>query len=194
MPGQNSASRYTSAAIVLHWLIALLMLLACLIFWFIEDIPEDYIRPAIDTHKSLGITVLGLAIMRLLWRYTHPAPALPDDLPLWEQLGAKAAHIGLYLLIFLLPLSGWLHDSAWKKAADFPMELFYLVPWPRIPWIMNQPPELKEQLHAIFGIAHEYLGYALYALVFLHIAGAFKHQFLDKKDFLSRMWWSKKAL
>ncbi len=179
--------RYTRIAIILHWIIALLIVTNVTIVWTVDLFPDSFTRPMIDTHKSIGITVLGLAIMRLLWRATHPAPPLPALYPPWERVSAHAAHAFLYFLIFAIPLSGWMHDSAWKDAASHPMTLFYLIPWPRIGVIMHQDPAIKENLHNAFGALHTWLGYVLYGLLALHIGGALKHQFLDKEPELQRM-------
>lgn len=179
--------RYTGIAITLHWLVATLILANVLLIWTVDYWPEDWTRPVINTHKSIGITVLGLAVMRLLWRLTHPAPPLPADYKPWESRAAHLAHALLYALIFLLPLSGWLHDSAWKAAAEHPMKLFGLVPWPRIGWVMEQPAEKKEALHDFFGLLHALFAYALYVLFVLHVGGALKHQFIDRHRELQRM-------
>ena len=101
--------------------------------------------------------------------------------------GAHAAHGVLYALILMLPLSGWMHDSAWKDAATHPMTLYGAVPWPRIGWITNLEPVQKEQLHELFGWFHTAFGYVLYGVLFLHVAGALKHQWLDKEPELQRM-------
>jgi cytochrome b561 len=98
------------------------------------------------------------------------------------------AHGLLYVLIFLMPFSGWLHDSAWKDAITHPMQLFGLVSWPRISFIMNLDPVIKETLHDVFGAIHEWAGFTLYALFALHVAGALKHQWRDKQKELQRMW------
>ena len=159
------SERYTRTAIVLHWVIALLIVVNVVLALSADALPDDWVRPVIDTHKSIGITVLGLGLMRLLWRFTHRPPALPAAYPHWERLGAHAAHAALYGLILALPLSGWLHDSAWKDAATHPMHLFGLVPWPRVGWVMDLDPALRETLHDRFGDLHAWFGYALYAPV-----------------------------
>lgn len=182
-----SETRYTRPAIILHWLIALLMAVNIALILLVERFPEDWIRPVIDTHKSLGITVLGLVLLRILWRFTHRPPAMPPSYGPLERFGAHAAHFGLYALMLLLPLSGWMHDSAWKDAATHPMQLFGLVPWPRIGWIMGIAPDTKEMLHDVFGAMHEWAGYVLYVLFALHVLGALKHQWIDKERELQRM-------
>jgi cytochrome b561 len=180
--------RYTRVAMVLHWAIAILMVLNIAAILLVESFPETWVRPAVDTHKSIGITVLGLVILRILWRVAHTPPPLPDDYPRWEKSTAHAVHLVLYALIIALPLSGWLHDSAWKAAAQFPMQLFYLVPWPRLPFIVNMEPAAKEQFHIVTGLVHVWLGYILYGLFALHVGAALKHQFIDRKPELQRMW------
>ncbi len=180
-------ARYTRTAIVLHWLIALLIVVNVVLALSADHLPDDWARPAIDTHKSIGITVLGLAILRLLWRMTHRAPPLPRDYPGWERIAAHGAHFLLYVLLFALPLSGWIHDSAWKDAANFPMKLFGLVPWPRVGWVMDVEPVARERLHDQFGALHEWFGYVLYGLFTLHVVGALKHQWLDRRPEMQRM-------
>ena len=187
MPLMPLESRYTRVAIVLHWLIAVLIAINVTLALSADHLPDDWVRPVIDTHKSIGITVLGLAVMRLLWRLTHRPPALPQRYPRWERIGAHAAHTLLYVLIFALPLSGWLHDSAWKDAATHPMTLFGLIPWPRIGWVMDLDASLKERMHDRFGLLHTWFGYGLYVLFALHVLGALKHQWLDREPELQRM-------
>lgn len=180
-------SRYTRTAIVLHWLIAFLISANLLLIWFVNYFPEERIRLVIDSHKSIGITVLGLVILRLLWRFAHPPPALPASHKPWERRASHATHILLYAVMFMMPLSGWMHDSAWKDAATHPMQLFGLVPWPRMGWIMNIEPATKEMLHDAFGALHSATAWLLYGLFLLHVGGALKHQFIDKEAELQRM-------
>jgi cytochrome b561 len=182
-----SASRYTRTAVVLHWLIALLIIVNVVLGLSADSLPDDWVRPVVDTHKSIGITVLGLALLRVLWRVSHQPPPLPREFPSWERSAAHLAHFLLYLLMIGLPLSGWLHDSAWKDAATHPMRLFNLFQWPRIGYVMSLDPALKETLHDRFGALHTWLGYALYALLAMHIGGALKHQWIDRKSVLKRM-------
>ncbi|CAG9189235.1 Cytochrome b [Paraburkholderia sabiae] len=181
------ASRYTRTAMILHWLIAVLIIVNVVLGLSADSLPDDWVRPVIDTHKSIGITVLGLALLRVLWRASHRPPALPREFPSWERMAAHVAHFLLYFLMIALPLSGWMHDSAWKAAATHPMHLFGVIPFPRIGLIMNLDPAVKEPLHDRFGMLHTYLGYALYALLAMHIGGALKHELLDRHSVIKRM-------
>lgn len=184
------AGKYTGLAILLHWLIAVLIVINAALGTTADWMPATWVRPVIDTHKSIGITVLGLAILRLLWRLTHRPPPLVMHTGAWSRLERAAAHIThflLYALMFMLPLSGWIHDSAWIEAANHPMYLYHVVPWPRIGWVMSLPAALKETVHDRFDCLHTYLGYGLYALLALHIAGALKHEWIDRDSVIRRM-------
>ena len=183
----NVPNKFTLTAIVLHWAIALLIVANVVIAWTVDSLADEWARPVIDAHKSIGITVLGLATMRLLWRFSHRPPPLPLAYSRWERAGAHVAHTLLYILIFALPLSGWLHDSAWKDAQTHPMTLFGLVPWPRIGFVMNLDAGTKEQMHDLFFAIHAWFGYVLYALFVLHVGGALKHQWFDREPELQRM-------
>ena len=183
----ESVARYTRIAIILHWVVAVLIVCNVALALSADSLPDRWVRTVIDTHKSIGITVLGLGLLRLLWRAGHPAPPLPADYPRWQRIAAHAVHAVLYVLILGLPLSGWMHDSAWKDAATHPMQLFGIVPWPRIAWIEHVAPAARENLHTLFGSVHTWLGYALYAMVALHVGAALKHQFVDKHRELQRI-------
>ncbi len=184
---QYREGKYSKVAIYLHWIIAFLMIINVVLGWSADSMPEASIRFAVDTHKSIGISVLGLVLLRLLWRFSHQPPALPKSLHHWEITLAHLGHIGLYILMLAIPISGWLHDSAWKDAATHPMQLFYSVPWPRIGLIEHMEPVSKEVLHTVFGSVHEWLGIALVILFFLHIAAVIKHSWIDHKSVLNRM-------
>ena len=182
-----TADRYTKTAVVLHWLIAVGILVNIGLGLSTDWVSDDSVRSVVDAHKSTGITVLGLVLLRILWRIGHPPPPMPTRYERWERIAAHAAHGVLYALMLLLPLSGWMHDSAWKGAATHPMTLYGVVPWPRIGWIESVEPVRKEELHALFGWLHVAFGYVLYGVLALHVAGALKHQFLDREPELQRM-------
>ena len=181
-------NRYSKPAIALHWLIALFILCNLLLAWIWPFLPDENVRPAINWHKSIGILVLGLAIMRLLWRFGHRPPAMPTGFQRWEIRLSNITHVLLYMIMFGLPLSGWIMDSAWEKAAQNPMIFMNLFEWPRLGFIMALDPATKETIHDGFGAAHGNLAILLYLLFVLHVAGALKHQFWDKEPELQRMW------
>ena len=179
--------RYTRVAATLHWLIATLIAINVTLGFTAECFPDAWVRPMIDLHKSVGLTVLGLVLLRILWRLSHKPPPLPRSYPRLERISAHAAHIALYGLILLLPISGWMHDSAFKDAAANPLRLFWIIPWFRIGPIAHLPPATKEVVHSQLFALHVWAGYALYALVALHILGALKHQFIDRHAEFQRM-------
>ena len=172
---------------LLHWLVAVLIITNLVLMWVIDSLPNSMVRPSIDLHKSIGLTVLGLALLRVLWRVSHRPPPLPRSYPWIERVGAHSAHLLLYGLILGLPISGWLHDSAFKQAAAHPLKLFWVIPWFRIGAITNMEPAAKEQFHSTWFQIHSLLAYALYGLLALHILGALKHQFIDKEAEFGRI-------
>ena len=171
-----SAQRYHLVSIIFHWLIALAFLANIALGLAFDYVGDANIRLAIDSHKSLGVLVLVLVAMRIVWRFYCPPPKLPNDMPSLHKNGVHLAHIGLYILMIGLPLSGWLHDSAWKAAKDFPMHWFGLFEWPRIAWIANMEAGAKESFHSLSGDIHHYLAYVFYGLFALHVVAAVKHQ------------------
>jgi cytochrome b561 len=180
-------NRYSGVAIAFHWLIAVGIVVNVTLAWLCPHLADERVRPAIDTHKSIGITILGLAIMRLLWRLTHRPPAMPNTYQKWEIGAAHLTHWLLYALMLSMPLTGWIMDSAYKDAATHPMYLFGLFEWPRIGAILHLPPATRDVVHDGFGASHVYLSYLLYALVALHLAGTLKHQLVDRHRELRRM-------
>lgn len=187
-PDANRApGRYTRTAIVLHWLIAALIVGNVVLGWCFDVVPDDSIRTVIDTHKAIGLTVFGLVLMRILWRLGHPPPPLPTGYARWERAAAHVVHGLLYLLMLALPLTGWLHDSAWKAAQEIPLRWFGLFEVPRFGPLMNAAPEVRERLHGVLGTLHMAFAGTLVAAFVLHVAGALKHQWLDRAPSLARM-------
>jgi cytochrome b561 len=126
-------------------------------------------------HKSVGITILGIAVIRLAWRWIDRPPALPP-MPRWQELAARLNHWALYALLFALPLTGWLMSSA----ANRPVSWFGLV---QLPDFIAPDEGLEEALEE----THETLVNVLFALAGLHVAAALKHQFVDRNGLLFRM-------
>ncbi len=194
MPQRPSTDRYTSVAVALHWLVALGIIYNLwkgLGFEDLEVAHPDQIRAAVNLHKSIGITLIGLIAMRVLWKIGHPAPAPLPGLKVWERKLSVSAHHVLYLLMVLVPLAGWLHDSAWKGAAEHPLVLFGQVPWFRLPLFGGLSDAGKDWWHGLFGGVHEWTAKLLIGVVALHIAGAVKHQFFDGKPQFRRIWFGK---
>jgi cytochrome b561 len=121
--------KYTKIAVLLHWLIALLITFNIILGLGANYVPDADVRPMIDLHKSFGITILTLAFIRFFWRFTHTPPPFPPNYAVWERYLAHTAHVLLYVLIFALPITGWIHDSAWSAAASHPLLLFWVIPW-----------------------------------------------------------------
>lgn len=170
--------KYTKTAIVLHWLIALLIIAAFALGVTMVDIPG--LTPTklkyFSWHKWLGVTILALATVRLLWRLTHPAPALPASIPSWQVKVSGVLHGLLYLLMFAIPLSGYFYSLA----AGVPVT--YLGIWP-MPVLIEPNPEWKPVLKAL----HYWLNMTLLTAVVLHVGAALKHHFIDRDGVLKRM-------
>jgi len=179
--------RYTPAAMLLHWVIAALIMANIVLIYTTHQLAPAVQGGLIDIHMSIGLTVLGLVLLRILWRVSHRPPALPAAYAPWERRAAHAVHAAFYVVLLVLPLSGWLHDSAWKEAPANPYYWFGLFEVHRIKWIRELAPPLKEIWHARFLSVHVWSGYILYALLCAHVAGVLKHQLLDRQPELRRM-------
>jgi cytochrome b561 len=127
-------------------------------------------------HKWIGITVLVLAVIRLIWRVTHTPPALPDSIAKLQQIASNIVHGVLYVLLFAVPVSGWLMSSA----KGFKTVLFGILP---LPDLVGKDKELGKLLELV----HQSLNYILLLLVVLHVAALIKHRFIDHDDILPRM-------
>ena len=174
-------ARYTRTAIALHWLLALLLIGLAGSGCYMANLPFSPAKlKLINWHKWVGICVLALSALRLLWRLTHRPPALPpavlEAMPGWQRVAHHGVHALMYLLFFAVPLAGW----AYSSAAGFPIVLFGVLPLPD--WL-----GADKALAAGIKPLHALLAMALMALVALHVAGALKHQLIDRDGLLSRM-------
>ena len=183
--------RYTRTAMFFHWSVAVLILLNVALVLAVNNklVPDEMARPVINFHKSTGLLVLMLVVLRLVWRLTHTPPPLPASYKNWEVAASHAAHIGLYVVALALPLSGWAHDSAWDStlSARFPFHWYGTFIWPHISFIANLPPDVKLVWHTRLGHLHSLLATVLYVLLGAHVLGALKHQWIDKESELQRM-------
>jgi cytochrome b561 len=169
--------RYTSTAQTLHWLIALLIVLQFGLAKMAAHLPLGMRKLSLlAEHKSVGMTLLILAVVRLAWRFTHAPPPLPAQMPRVEQWLAKASHFSFYVILFAMPLSGWLMSSA----KNYSVSWFGAFTW----------PDLIEPNEAAFNrlkAMHHLLANLLLAIASLHILAALKHHFWNKDDVLIRM-------
>jgi cytochrome b561 len=191
MPEMSPTGRYTSVAVTLHWLVAvgiIYNLWQGLGFDALEAAHPDNLRAAVNLHKSIGITVLGLVALRVLWKIGHPGPAPLATLQPWERKLSVGVHHLLYLLMVVVPLAGWLHDSAWKAAASHPLALYGVIPWFRLPLFGGLSDAGKDFWHDNLFLVHKWTSFVLIGALALHIAGALKHQFLDRQPQFRRMW------
>ncbi|MBV1705628.1 MAG: cytochrome b [Hyphomicrobiales bacterium] len=180
--------RYHPVAVWLHWIIAILILANLALGVGAPHAADAWQRPLIDLHKSIGISLLFLVLARIIWRLGHRPPPLPDHYAGWERFAARGAHGLLYALILLVPVTGWMHDSAWSAGPSHPIWLFGLIPWFRLGFIANLDPATKHNMHLLLGSIHYNLAFGLAALVGLHVVAALKHQFIDRHPELQRMW------
>lgn len=180
--------RYTKVAIGLHWLIALMVIGQLAGGFIMHDLPKeqaDLKFQLYQLHKSFGISVLLLTLVRLGWRLTHKPPALPEKMAGWERFLARGAHLGFYVLLIALPLVGWAVVSSSPFADSVQTYLFGVVHWPHLPFFEGVENR-REFSHEIAEI-HEYLAFAMIALIGLHVAAALKHQLIDRDAVLGHM-------
>ncbi|HEX7761727.1 MAG TPA: cytochrome b [Caulobacteraceae bacterium] len=179
------SDRYTPVAILLHWLMALGILALAVIGLTMTrpSTPPGLMFKLYQLHKSIGITVLLVAFLRLAWRLANQPPALPDTMPVLEQKASGAAHVALYGFLFGLPISGWALVSA--SVFNIPTVLFGMVPWPHLPVLSTLPD--KAPVEAVLKSVHNYGAWTLLALITLHAAAAFRHHLILRDGVLLRM-------
>lgn len=173
---EDVPARYSIVAILLHWAVAAAIVALVLIGWNMVDLPLSPRKLELYAlHKSIGLTVLGLAVLRLAWRWLRRPPP-PDPMPRWQEQAAAWAHRLLYALLFLLPLTGWLFNSI----VGFPLSWFGFVTLPPLAPALPAWREASADLH-------HWLGWILIVVVALHAAGALHHQFILRDATLWRM-------
>lgn len=181
MSASSAVSRLHPVAVALHWLLGLALIGIFALGLYMSDLPFSPERLKLYSwHKWAGIVVFTLSFLRLFWRLTHRPPALPvaieAAMPGWQRMAHHATHHGLYLLFFAVPLLGW----AFSSAAGFPVVLFGVLPLPDF-------VPVNEGLADVLKELHELSAFAMAGLVLLHVAGALKHQFIDRDGLLARM-------
>ncbi|MDT8438081.1 MAG: cytochrome b [Wenzhouxiangellaceae bacterium] len=177
IPFRNTDSHYGAVAQLLHWLVVVGILMQFIWSWRIDE--TDSIRQQyalVVEHKSIGMTVLVLVLVRIGWRLFNRPPRLPAAMNGWERLAASATHWLLYGLILAMPLSGW----AWSSAAGYGAEFFGLL---EIPDLVGENERLADTLEDV----HEWLGRAILAIAGVHVLAALRHHFWLKDSILKRM-------
>ena len=176
MADAPSGRRYTELAQHLHWVTAALAFAVIPVAWVMTHLPEHSPLQGqlFDLHKSLGLTIWLFVVTRLVWRATHPAPALGPHTPAWIEWGSKASHWLIYMLFFLMPISGFTTSSAGGYGGKF-----WGIPLPNLP----HDPGLAK----LAGTAHVLSSYAVYALIGLHIVATVWHVAFRRDGLLERM-------
>ena len=187
--GMNSANNeddvrgYAWPIRLIHWLMAILVIVMIIAGLAMVNGPWDgkfppARGPLYDLHRGIGFILLILVVLRLLvYRFTRPPSPLPDSMPRWQKWAAETNHFLLYLLLIVQPLFGWYATNVWG------VKNITVFGWFDLPALAEKNRELGNQLLAI----HGYIGFAITALVGLHIAAAMKHYLIDKDNVLQRM-------
>jgi len=177
--------RYGAVSISLHWLIAALVVTQVGLGWYMNEVLPDH-SPAQDRiqdlHISVGLTVLLLVLARIAVRLSHPIPPLAADTPMWERVLARGTHLLFYLLLLVLPLTGWAIVSVHKGPISF-----WGLPWPHLPGLgFLSDPDAKPLRRSLTHFHVYILIWIVVATLALHVAGALKHQF-DGRPVLWKM-------
>lgn len=178
---RNSATAWGWPTKTLHWLGALMILVLLGHGWWMTHMvarPERLANYA--WHAALGFDLLALTVLRLLWRWMNPVPELPPGLKRWERWAVRIGHFGLYALIFVISVTGWVVANTARTPIT--KDLFGI----SMPVIASG---LERSVRDLFEGAHEVLAYGLAALVVVHVAGALRHHVIKGNDVLRRMTW-----
>ena len=183
-------TRYSMVAIILHWVIAALLLFN---LWLGLTMVGQHGLAKFNNfqlHKSIGVTILLLSVIRLGWRLANPPPPEAPGMAHWEKTASSAVHWAFYIVMIGMPLTGWLSVSA--SPSGLPTLLYHVdgfagIPWPHLPIAPDLPLEKKKAVESAADAVHVYLSFSAYVLITLHILGALKHQFFDPNPVLPRM-------
>ena len=174
---RNTVDTYGALAKFLHWTIVILIIAQYVIIEAAEELPDGLEKLTMVTrHKSLGMLVLGLALVRIAWKLVNKARPAPVPMPRPQRIAAAAGHGLLYVLILAQPVSGWMMSSA----ANYPVTFFGLFQFPAL-------VGANKELHEFYEEVHEFLFQALLVVAVIHVLAALYHHFVRKDDTLRRM-------
>jgi cytochrome b561 len=190
--GLTTDQRYTNVAIVLHWAIA-----ACILFnlttgQYMETLKGEPKHLWVSLHSSAGLTVFILSFARIAWRLTHRPPPLDAGLTGLERFAAEAVHALLYVLMIVVPLAGWSISSA-STRPGLGAEFWFIAYVPKIWLLKGLPLAEKIAAHDQAVVLHMIGAWTMCALLVGHVAGALKHQFVDRHPQFARMWFGRSA-
>ncbi len=170
---------YTRTAIILHWLLALGVLIQFSLGWWMRTLPDKTGVQAywFNLHKSIGLTVFMLVVVLLVWRFMHPPPPLPESMPSWQRRSARVCHYGLYLCLIIMPISGYMGSSFTR----FPIRYFGTV-------LPNFWGWESAELKALYSFVHLTTVIVFMMLVAIHIGGAMLHLVIKRDQVFRRMW------
>jgi cytochrome b561 len=187
MAVRNSATRYGSVAMALHWLIAVFIITNICIGLLFDSIPRSSptLFNMVQIHKSIGLTVLVLSVIRVAWRLINPVPPLPVDMNAGLKFLARTTQFLLYVLIVAIPLSGWIMASASRTGIG--TSYFFLFSWPNLPIFNGLDMHAKHDAHELWESVHMVLAWSAIVLVPIHVAGALYHQFIRRDTVVKAM-------
>ena len=172
----NSSNRYGLITRCLHWLIALTIITQIVIAIVMENISGAIVRELYSVHKSLGLTLLLLGVLFVVWRLFNQRPALPTAIPVWQRYAANFVQTSLYLLVLIMPLSGWFMSTAAGYAPSF---------WG---WFtLAAPVAHSKTLAHFFGSVHEVCAWIMGILIIIHTLAALKHALISKDGVFKQM-------
>lgn len=174
---KKMVTSYSKGSKFFHWIIALIVILMLAGSFFLDDLPDSIKGTAFMLHKSFGLTVLALMLLRIIWIVQKGKPALPVTVPAWQRAMSRLVQYSLYFFVIVMPLSGWIMSTA---AGRSPV-LFDLVQLP-LPGIAED-----KALAKLMAEWHETIAFIIIGLLVLHIAGAAKHYFIDKDKVVQQM-------
>ncbi len=174
---KTTPERWGSVAKFLHWTIAIMVILMLIGGLTMDDLPNGADKmKTYALHKSMGLTILALMVLRLIWRAFDPRTADPPGTGAPAKFVARAVHALFYVLLIVMPLSGWLYNSA----SNFPLKWFGLF---AVPALSGPDKDLKHFAHEV----HETVYVIIIVVIALHAAAALKHHFIDRDSVLRRM-------